>query len=152
MSVTKEQDQLLESLYISAKSQSLPKIPRCPVSGVFGFGLVKVLSVYSLYVTFQYLPPILPWLLPKKTSEALQKGLWESKDECLPDRVAFPWRVNEETKTDGLTLSRTITAKGHSNFPQGLFQTRNCPQEWVKTEWPDIFHKQKTKRKHQIWQ
>lgn len=34
------------------KREALPKIPKCSESGVGGFVVVKVLSVYSLYITF----------------------------------------------------------------------------------------------------
>lgn len=89
MFVTIGHNQLLENVYMSEESQDLPKIPRCPVSGVLGFGWVKVLSVYSLYVTFLYVPPSLPLLVPKKTSEALWKALWENKGECLQRQSGF---------------------------------------------------------------
>lgn len=42
--------------------------------------MVKVSSVYSVYITFLYWPPILPQHLPKNTSESLKETVTDKKD------------------------------------------------------------------------
>lgn len=62
-------------------NQALPKSPKCWESGAGGFVVVKVLSVYSLYITFWYWPPILPCSVPKNMSDALWGEGVESREE-----------------------------------------------------------------------
>lgn len=67
----------------NGKFGNIPKSPKCSESSVCGFSVVKEASVYSLYFTFRYWPPILLLSLPKNVSEALQKGvdgLWFGLD------------------------------------------------------------------------